>query len=329
MYDWYLLKKKDDKIYFLKEDSIPFDLLEKILNQNGFELIHRQGINNLVTSLIKGDKTKKAHDTSLSNTLNLICENISSPELKDFFNNLQFSIKPFISILNALNLNFCVCDSTSYILYNKNFRDTIQYKREEIKELKVEDIVFERDLKHLREKFEALKNKNTRKRQHELDFSIITRNRQFRYLKCFSFEINIEGEDFYVNYIFDHEHFENDSPSIWDMNKLIVHELNSLFLNQIKINSVNISIKKPEDIPSEGVTVPSDGWLPVNITQREYEILKLIYKGHSNYEISEKLFISPRTVEYHRSNLLKKTYSNNIVDLIRFAIENNLLPVNY
>ena len=53
-----------------------------------------------------------------------------------------------------------------------------------------------------------------------------------------------------------------------------------------------------------------------SITTREKEILSLLAIGLSSKEISEKLFISPHTVEYHRRQLLKKTKSRNIAQLI-------------
>ena len=53
-----------------------------------------------------------------------------------------------------------------------------------------------------------------------------------------------------------------------------------------------------------------------SITTREKEILSLLAIGQSSKEISEKLFISPHTVEYHRRQLLKKTKSRNIAQLI-------------
>jgi DNA-binding NarL/FixJ family response regulator len=58
------------------------------------------------------------------------------------------------------------------------------------------------------------------------------------------------------------------------------------------------------------------------ITSRELEVLQLICKQKSTIEISEKLFISPRTVEGHRNNLLIKTESKNIAGLVVFAIQN-------
>ncbi len=54
----------------------------------------------------------------------------------------------------------------------------------------------------------------------------------------------------------------------------------------------------------------------------------LICDQHTNKEIAEKLFISPRTVEGHRNKMLDKTQSKNTVGLIIYAIENGLVSVN-
>jgi two-component system response regulator NreC len=61
------------------------------------------------------------------------------------------------------------------------------------------------------------------------------------------------------------------------------------------------------------------------LTERETEILKLIAEGYSNKEIGEKLFISHRTVDTHRTNLMKKLDVNNIAGLIKFAIQNGVV----
>ncbi|HYC86715.1 MAG TPA: response regulator transcription factor [Chryseosolibacter sp.] len=61
------------------------------------------------------------------------------------------------------------------------------------------------------------------------------------------------------------------------------------------------------------------------LTEREKEILKLIAKEYSNKQMAEKLFISERTVETHRKNIFRKTNTNTLVGLIKFAFENNLV----
>jgi len=63
------------------------------------------------------------------------------------------------------------------------------------------------------------------------------------------------------------------------------------------------------------------------LTERELEVLQLICQGFSNQEIGEKLFISKRTVDKHRSNILDKTGTRNTAGLVIFAIKNELVKL--
>lgn len=63
---------------------------------------------------------------------------------------------------------------------------------------------------------------------------------------------------------------------------------------------------------------------PINITEREMEVLELIIKEFTNPEIAKKLFISSRTVDAHRRNLLQKTGARNTAGLVRYAMEKKL-----
>ena len=65
----------------------------------------------------------------------------------------------------------------------------------------------------------------------------------------------------------------------------------------------------------------------VILTTREKEVLELIFEGFSNQQISDKLFISQRTVERHRSSLLLKTDSKNSISLVVYAIKNKLVKI--
>ncbi|MFM1875991.1 MAG: hypothetical protein RL266_1728 [Bacteroidota bacterium] len=60
----------------------------------------------------------------------------------------------------------------------------------------------------------------------------------------------------------------------------------------------------------------------IELTEREIEILSLIAEGLSSKQIGDKLFISPRTVDTHRTNLMNKLDIHNIAGLIRFAFKN-------
>ena len=63
-----------------------------------------------------------------------------------------------------------------------------------------------------------------------------------------------------------------------------------------------------------------------DLTERELEIIHYIVQEYSTAEIAELLFISPRTVETHRKNIMQKLDTKTIVGLMKFAFRNNLIP---
>ncbi len=63
-----------------------------------------------------------------------------------------------------------------------------------------------------------------------------------------------------------------------------------------------------------------------HLTNREKEIIVLLEKNLSSKEIAETLFISVRTVETHRKNILKKTGANNLLSLVKWAKDHKIIP---
>ena len=61
------------------------------------------------------------------------------------------------------------------------------------------------------------------------------------------------------------------------------------------------------------------------LSYRELEVLKLIAEGLTNNAIAEKLFVSRRTIETHRQNILEKTQVKNTAALVKYAVEHGLL----
>ena len=91
----------------------------------------------------------------------------------------------------------------------------------------------------------------------------------------------------------------------------------TFFSTDITMSLLNQSteITKQADLPQE----------VQKLTERELEILKLVAEGYSNKEIGERLFISHRTVDTHRTNLMKKMDVHNVAGLIRIAIKSGLV----
>jgi len=102
---------------------------------------------------------------------------------------------------------------------------------------------------------------------------------------------------------------------IWAIKSVL--EGRTYYTSKLTMNLINQS-------PSGQKSSSSDTKI-ASLTEREIEILKLIADGLSNKEIGETLFISHRTVDTHRTNLMKKLDVNNIAGLIRYAIKNGFV----
>ena len=73
----------------------------------------------------------------------------------------------------------------------------------------------------------------------------------------------------------------------------------------------------PSLVPDENPSEP--------LTAREIEVLRLIAQGHTNRQVADVLHISVRTVESHRANLMSKLGLSSRAELVRYAMEHNLL----
>ena len=82
-----------------------------------------------------------------------------------------------------------------------------------------------------------------------------------------------------------------------------------------------------QDVKNFGTKKTKISFEEDSLTVREKEILELICLQHNTNEIAEALFISNRTVEFHRNNLLLKTESKNIAGLVVYAIQNKIVSI--
>jgi len=67
----------------------------------------------------------------------------------------------------------------------------------------------------------------------------------------------------------------------------------------------------------------------IRLTNREYEVLKLVSEEHSNKEIADKLYVSVGTVETHRRNLFQKLGARNMAGLIKRAFDHRILSAQH
>ena len=94
------------------------------------------------------------------------------------------------------------------------------------------------------------------------------------------------------------------------------HMLRSLLLIWLLIHSYLGKEDSQEEIKQE-----------TKLSEREFEILKLFAEGQTTREISEKLFISVKTVGTHKQNLLEKLELKTTADLIKYALKKGIIRI--
>ena len=113
---------------------------------------------------------------------------------------------------------------------------------------------------------------------------------------------------------------KNTSP------KMVVHTINEVHKKGFYYDEKVLSIINQNIISSSGKRIKSD--LDKNLlSKREIDVLELICAQKTTLEIANELFISPRTVEGHRNNLLLKTKSKNIAGLVIYGIQKKLIEI--
>lgn len=91
--------------------------------------------------------------------------------------------------------------------------------------------------------------------------------------------------------------------------KSITHLLLNRYISNLKADELN----QNTDINS--------------LSSRQIEILKLWGESHTNQEIADRFFISVRTVESHKNHIMQKLNLKSTVDMIKFAIKNNIIEI--
>lgn len=94
-----------------------------------------------------------------------------------------------------------------------------------------------------------------------------------------------------------------------------VHGGEKYFSNEVRISLVSSYLNKKS----------TNGLYPDEFSAREIEVLICISEGLTNKLTGEKLFISSRTVETHRRNMLQKAGVNNTIELIKYGLKNGLI----
>ncbi len=107
------------------------------------------------------------------------------------------------------------------------------------------------------------------------------------------------------------------SPSTEVLDALRAAHRGKYYLSsEISAEVINIYLARKKSKPTGGYDL---------LTEREQQVFRLMVEGGSTKQIAELLCVSPKTVEKHRANLMKKLGINDLVGLIKYAIKINII----
>jgi DNA-binding NarL/FixJ family response regulator len=141
--------------------------------------------------------------------------------------------------------------------------------------------------------------RQARKQFPDLKIIILSMNNDERYFKA----MNDLGVDGYIIKESEYEELEHAIATVLKGGKYFSQELLLGMVNNRPVES------------------------KIDLTEREREVLNYLCKGYSVKEIGEKLFISPRTVEKHRSDLFLRTQTASSISLVVYAIKNGIVKL--
>ncbi len=155
-----------------------------------------------------------------------------------------------------------------------------------------------------------------------LEIGVIRKDKQVISVKIFLEPIVFEGKNSFIGSVIQKEENNKTDGVTPDMHEFIefinsanrkeLSEEVAILYNQMKIEN---SIEHQKLLKK------------IKLSKREKEVLELICKGYTNKEIAEKLFLSNRTIDNHRANMLNKTKTKNTAELVAFVVKNRLVNI--
>jgi PAS domain S-box-containing protein len=145
-------------------------------------------------------------------------------------------------------------------------------------------------------------------------------------VRCDTFNRFIDQDQ--VNNVYNTYTTKDSNPIPVSFSRSVMYDKDNEILGMIilahHITETHNDVQSSEEYDQKDFrNIKTGGEIP--LTKRELEIIKLIAEEFSNLEIAEKLFISVRTVETHRRNIMQKLQINSVISLVHYAIQNRII----
>lgn len=232
----------------------------------------------------------------------------------------------FKALINNPLVGVYIYQDNKFILVNNKLLQIIGYSKFELNRTKLKDIFLGDKKSIINELCMCLKGIHD---SIQLKVSIISGNKKALFLELFGKSIMFDNKKSIIGSIVDitsnnvHTKQKQAGVGAVELDEVIKY-LISLEKEDIAEQIINVRQLMSFDSNSESDRIKNR----IKLTKRELQILKLICQGFTNSEIAENLFISSRTVDNHRANLLAKTETRNTASLVAFAIFNKFVKMS-
>lgn len=238
---------------------------------------------------------------------------------------VEMSMENFNNLLNLAPNPIFIHDKTKLVKVNPPFTKFFGYDNDDIKGMSICDLAAEQEKKKLSGYIQKSLSGLNGDTSHET--VLVTAKGEDVSTKIFSkSSIDIKGHPIVIGFVLPARESEKLGIEKEQLDGTL-KDLSSAFKKEEEFVSPDLAEQLKSIYHIGQRNEPEVKAEDIRLSKREKEVLYLACKGLSIKQIADLLFISDRTVEKHRTNLMHKTHTRNIVELIIFAIKNNLIEI--
>ena len=288
-------------------ESIPFIFLTARAQVEDFKAGLKLGVDDYITKPLESD--------------NLLMS--ISKRLKKHNRIKEIQQERFDILLKNPLIGIFIYTNDQFVVVNQKTEKITSYSKKELNKLKLKELIISDTETVISKLNSCLKNIHN---SVQLKLSLLKKDKKVVFIELFAKYIEIDSKNAIIGSLVEINNQNikksdtsyNEQPAEFDK---IVNYLISIGKEQTADDITNIKQLISFEIKSKAQKVKEK----VKLTKRENEILSLICEGLTNSEIADKLFISNRTVDNHRANLLAKTDTKNTAALVAFAFKNRII----
>jgi DNA-binding CsgD family transcriptional regulator len=313
-----MIFKNKEHIYLLKDKSFDPSFIQTLAREKGLQVIMLENEDDL-KNILKQTPLKPTASDEKEDPL-VFLHHIEKKTARDRFSRFFGYIQWLIAIMNDLHVGFMMSDGNQPLLISPLARDISGADAFSADRHPIEKILQEEEKRNFKSSIQQLQKGEIH--QLSIELPIEPPYSPQKKVLFYGKTLNLNRWSIVVEYLIEKRGNPSASNHQNTYNRALVMELHKILTSLCGLTGLNLAQENDHKKQKKGKIKERSGY---NLTKREKEILKFIYEGHTSKQIAEKLYISKRTVESHRANILHKTNSHNTAELIRFAIGNNLL----